>query len=77
MTTGWKNSCFILSDFHMDVNWSIAVHALPMHIWTSLSVDEILLPKNVKWSTNFRGLPFNAEMAPSLFACCLIAYQPS
>ena len=33
---------------------------------TSLSLDEILLPKYVKWSTSFRGLPFTVETALSL-----------
>ena len=38
---------------------------LPMHILISPSVDEILLPKFVKWSINFRGLPLKMEVAPS------------
>ena len=47
-TTAWKDSCFLLSgrsDFHMIVNLSIEVHALPMHMLTSFSVDEILLQR--------------------------------
>ena len=28
-------------------------------------VDEILLPRNINWSTNFRVFPFNEKMAPS------------
>ena len=35
----------------------------PLRMLTSLSVDEILLPKYVKWSANFRCLLFNVEMA--------------
>ena len=35
-------------DFHMIVNQSIAVHALPMHMLSSLSADGILLPKYMK-----------------------------
>ena len=70
MATAWKNSCFILlerSDFHMVVSQSIIVHhALPMHMLTLLSIDGILLLRNVKWSTNFRGLPFYEEIVPSL-----------
>ena len=31
---------------------------------TLLSVDEILLPRYLNWSTNFRGLPFNGEIEP-------------
>ena len=38
-----------------------------MHMMTSLSVDEILLPIYMNRSTNFKGLPFNEEMVPSLF----------
>ena len=34
-----------------------------MHMSASLSVDEILLLKYMNWSTNFRGLQFNEEMA--------------
>ena len=67
MVTAWKNSHFILSersDFHLVVNQSTAVHTLPMHM-LSLSVDKILLPRYANSSTNFRGLPFNEEMAPS------------
>ena len=30
------------------------------------AVDEILLPKYVNWSTNFRGFVFNEEIAPSV-----------
>ena len=52
------------SDFHMIDNLSRAGHTLPMRKFTSLLVDEILLPKYVNWSTNFRGSPFN-EMVPS------------
>ena len=32
--------------------------------FASLSVDEILIPRYVKWF-NFRGLLFNVDMAPS------------
>ena len=63
----WKTSCFLLSersDFSMIDNLSIPVHALPMCLLTSLSVDEILLPKYVNWFINFRGFPSNEEMAP-------------
>ena len=66
--TAWKNSHFILSersDFLMVDNLSIALHALPKYMLTSLSVDEILLPKYINWSTNFRRLTFNDETVPS------------
>ena len=51
-------------NFHIVNKLSIAVHAFLMHILTSLSVDEILLPSYAKWSTDFQGLLFNV-MAPS------------
>ena len=65
--TAWKNFRFILSqksDVRIVGNLSIALDALFMCVLTSLSIDEILLPNYVNWSTNFRGLPFN-ELAPS------------
>ena len=63
-----KNSClnFIREiRFFMVINISIAVHALLMCMLTSLSVDEILLPRYMNWSTNFKGLPFDVKTAPS------------
>ena len=54
------------SDFHMISNLSIAVHTFPMHMLASLSVDEILLPKYVNWSTNFRGGQFKVKKPFSL-----------
>ena len=66
-TTGWKKSCFILSDrsdFHMIDSLSI-VHAFARHILTSLSIDGILLPRYMNLFTNFRALLFRVEMAPS------------
>ena len=47
-STDWKNSCFLSSersDFHTVINLSIAVHTSFMSMLTSLSVDEILLPR--------------------------------
>ena len=66
--TAWKKSHFILSNwsnFHITDNLSIVFHAFTSHMLTSLSVDEILLPRYENWSTNFRGLPLRVEMAPS------------
>ena len=40
-------------------------HAFPLCMLTLLSVDKTLLPKYVCWSTYFRGLLFNKEMALS------------
>ena len=51
---------------HMIDNLLITVNALPMHI-TSLSVDEILLPRYENGSTNFNDLSFNVDMAPYEF----------
>ena len=62
--TAWKISRFILlkrSVFHMVDNLSIVVHALPLLMFTSLSVDEILPSRYMNWSTNLRGLSFNKE----------------
>ena len=44
---------------------SIAVHAFAMSMLTLLSVDEILLPKYVNFSTDFKGLPLSVEMTLS------------
>ena len=46
--TAWKKSGFILSDrldFHIIDSLSIAFHTFAMRMLTSLSVNEILLPK--------------------------------
>ena len=51
MTTAWKNSHFISSersDFQMVDNLSTVLHALSIHMLTSLSVDEILLTNEKK-----------------------------
>ena len=48
----------------MVVNLSIAIHTLLIYMLTSLSVDEILLPRYTNYS-NFKGLPYNEEIAPS------------
>ena len=66
--TAEKQYCFILSDrldFNMIDNLSMAVHTFMRHMLTRLSVDEILLPRYVILSINFRGLPLQVEMAPS------------
>ena len=72
--TAWKNSQFILSkrsDFHIVDSLSIRVHALPNAFCklTSLPVDKILLLRYMNWSTGFRGLLFNEEMAPFYLKC--------
>ena len=42
----------------------IKIYALSMNMLTLLSVDEILLPRYMNWSTNFIDLPFNEMAAP-------------
>ena len=51
----------------MVVNLSLTVHALPMCIFTSLFIDEMLLPRYVNWSFNFRSLRFYEKIIPSCF----------
>ena len=63
-----KKLRFILSDrsdFHMINNLSIAVHTFARHIL--MSVDEMLLPRYVNFSTNFSELSFSVEIFPSWF----------
>ena len=54
-----SNETLILSE------GSIAVHVLFIYMLTSLSVDEILPPGYVKWSTNFSDLPVNVGITLS------------
>ena len=64
-TKARENSSFIISkisDFHMIKRQSISIRAFPLHISTSFSVDEILLPMYVNQSSNFGGLPFNEKI---------------
>ena len=66
--TAWKNFHFILSerlDLQMVDNLFIVVYAFPKNMLISLSKDEILQLRYMKWYFNFRGLIFNIEMAPS------------
>ena len=51
------------SNFHMIDNLSITFHTLVTCMLTLLSRDEMLLPRYVNSSTNFRGLPFKVETA--------------
>ena len=66
--TVWKKSHYILSsewsDFYILDNLSVEVHAFPMRMLISFSVDEILQLRYVNWFTNFRGLPLEVEKAP-------------
>ena len=87
ISDAWKKSRFISSDrsdFSLVNSLRITFHAFARHIMTSLSVDEKLLPRYVKLSTNFRGPPFRLGMNPSrlkhvlCFVCvqCLILPAP-
>ena len=46
---------------------STALHAVHRRMLTSLSVDMILLPRYVNYSSYFRGLPLKLVMARSCF----------
>ena len=66
----WKKSSFILSDksdFHMIDSLSIVFHTFARCMWTSLSVDEMLLPRFVNRSTDFKGLLRWVATAPFFF----------
>ena len=67
--TAWKKSRFI---FIREIRFpyhrnplSIVVYIFPMGIFISILADEILLPRFVNSSTNFRGLPLRMVLAPS------------
>ena len=65
-----KKSCFILSErshFHMIDTLSIAFHAFDRYMLTSLSVDEIFLPRYLNLSTNFISLTLRWFGLVSLF----------
>ena len=65
-TAVWKKLRFILldrSDFHMNDNLLIAVHAFPSRILMPFSVDETLLPRYMNLATDFREPPFSMELS--------------
>ena len=55
-----------ITDFHKIDYLSTVVHDFGRRMLTLLSVDEILLTRNVNCSTCFRGLPHKVEITPSL-----------
>ena len=55
---GFRISKPYIPDFHMFINFSVAVYTSPLYILTLLSVDEIFLPRYMNLSTNFRVLSF-------------------
>ena len=76
--TARKNSRFISSERSFSVlvvNLSIVVHALPMHILTSLSVDEILLPRYMNRSTSNPALPMRMLISLSVDEILLPMYM--
>ena len=52
-----KNSCLILSEFHMIISPCVCCHFF--------SGDEILLSSCVNWSINFRSLQLKKDIASS------------
>ena len=57
IATARRKSSFNLSerpDFHRIDKLSIPVPSFPLRISISLSIDGTLLPRYLKWSTNFR-----------------------
>ena len=58
---------YLILDFHMINSLLIAFYAVAKYMLTSLSVDEMLLPKYMNWSTNFRGLPLKSRDGSFLF----------
>ena len=57
-TTAWKNShlCYLRDYFPNDL--SMALRACSVHMLILLPVDVIMLPRYVRWFTNFKGLAF-------------------
>ena len=60
--TIWMKSRCVLSE--RSYNLLKAIHIFARCMLTSLSVDELLLPRYVNWS-NFRGFQLNVKMVPS------------
>ena len=63
--TAWKEFRFILSersDFYMIDNQSVSFLTFARRMLTSLSVDEILLPRYMNLCTNFRGQLLRVEV---------------
>ena len=52
------------SDFHLIENLLITFLAFPIHMLRSFSVDDILLPTYMNWSTNFKSLWLKVNMVP-------------
>ena len=61
----WRFISSDRSDFHMINSLSTSVNAFARRILTSLSEDEILLPRYVSLSTRFRGRPLRVKVVRS------------
>ena len=70
--TAWKKLQFILLNrlnFYMIDNLSIVINAFARGILISFSVDEMLLPRYVNFSTNFREPSFLIKTHIFHFVC--------
>ena len=70
--TSWKKPHFIISirlDFHKINSLSKAFHAFIKLMLILLSVDKMLLPRYVNWSTDFRGWPLWVQITPFCLKC--------
>ena len=66
--TALNNSYFIFCRDHIFI-WSLNSQwrslTFSMRMPSSVSVDKILLPRCMNWSTDIRGVTFNGERAPT------------
>ena len=66
-TAAWKRSRLMSSgsdDFHAATRPTRALHALPICVYISASVDAVLLPRIVKDFSDFRALPLTYLIEP-------------
>ena len=76
----WKKYSVLLLDrvdFSMIDYLSVVLHALTQGMFISLSVDEIVLPRYVDRSANFRTLPLKHRLTPIVIrktSVCSIEY---
>ena len=60
-----KSTLYFIREIKFPSDLLKAVDALTRHSLTSVSIDEILLPRRIKWFTNFNELQLNKAMTPS------------
>ena len=66
LNKSWKKQLYSnLQSISKTIQLRQTGHYFVRCILTSFSVDETILPRYMNLSTNFRGLPFRVEMAPS------------